>query len=228
MLFITGTNCAEMNVKIGEESLSIHYPKGFVNACAQSTEIRQVFASSVPPAQRLVACFLEKKEFEIFPEVDPSADNPYLMIQEIKFLSEKHLSKSDFKDIRDSFMKQQEMLFANLPDEVKAVMQTSSKKLSELFSEKIDLSIAEAIPLGEFSLTDNNFAFGLIRNSKIKTEEGETIVSEIIVSNAVLVRGKMLVLLAAKSKTNDKDFDLLKNLILNWGRDLLVKEHETG
>lgn len=223
-LFAASFCCAQTTeLVVGNRPLTINNPPGYVSACDKSEELRGLFASSLPPTHSMVACFLEKKEFELYPEVDPNIDNPYLHIQALKALNGRDLTQPEFDAFRATIVAQQDSMFANLSPKLKDILDNASAEASEVLASDVSVDIEGIIPLGVFSDTENNIGFGLIRNSKISTVEGDITVSEAIASNMVLIDGRLLILHGAKARLGESDYEQVKNLILQWGENIKVK-----
>jgi len=211
-------------IHIGGKNIAINIPDGYVSACELSKEIKSMFESSMPPIHSLKGCYLERNEFELYPDVDSSVDNPVYQIYSLKAIEGYTATISKFKKFRHSITKQQNKSFDDLPDKLKDIVSSTNKKMSknasEILGESISLTSFNQVPLGVYSNTDNNIAFAVIRNTQMDTGSGPVIISDVVAINAILKDGKVIMTSVQKTYDGDDDIALVKELSIKWGSEL--------
>ncbi|WMS88998.1 hypothetical protein [Pleionea litopenaei] len=205
-----------LEVFVGGKGLTIVQPDGYINACEKSEDFKQMFSSSLPPTHTLIACFIENKEFALFPDVDHTADNPYLQVQTLKSLINRNITKNEFEQFRASVVSQQDQMFEGMPEAARKIIKNASKTASKLLSSAVELELEGIIPLGVFSNTEDNIAFALIRKMQVQTEDDVVLITEVTASNIVLRDEKILIFNATKTYTNNSDLETIQKLLVDF------------
>ena len=219
-------NASEHLYKMGEKSVSIPPPEGFVEATSRSEEVKKFFEAAEVEAMDMLAVhvpseIMAKIERHEYPDFEF-----YTKVSVSKSFRDVAQSQDDFSKIVAYLRENNAKVFDFKSPEMQSQLQKQSKSLSELLKEDTRFDLSQPVSLGEIESTPDSF--GLLLLTKVKFQIGGEQKEKMLVSgaSAVRVKSRLVWIYTYKVFNTDKDSDILKDFTKRWLADILRANKE--
>jgi len=199
---------ADDKVKVGDQSITIPYPEGFVRFDGNNADVDKIMQSMLPPSNRSLMVVATPADAAKAKAGKPGNLDRFMNIQTLRAAEGEKISLADFKTISGQLEKQftpDGGGIGNIEDEV-------NKRIKEA-KLGVDLKLGETKLLGVFDKTDRSVDMGMMMKTKLGDAAPETMAAGM---SFVVVHGKVLFLYVYANFKNADDITWTRNTVKAW------------
>ncbi len=213
-IFDSRSFCAQ--VSVNETTINIPTPAGFYEIKRdENPRDFSVHYNNALPKYTLRTIFRHEKHKRPFVGEYPEA-RTYILVMTDKLAEPYKLTASDFKEVhtalQSGYLDSQEYR-----DDLDNHILQSKDKLNRQYSTTIDYQNEAMIPLGVFLKTPTSLGIAAYQAAKIGfTPEKTTLLEQVIGTNLVLIKGKLLTIYVYTSYKSKADVEWVKSFSKQW------------
>jgi hypothetical protein len=214
LLLVPLAASANETAKIGDETLSVPLPQGFVRYDGLNAAIDQVMQRFVPPSNRSLMVIATPLDAERAKANQPKDLNRFMSVQTARALENQKATLRDFESASAELEKQ------FVPGgQGAATVQSEANKLTKNANLGVDLKLGETRMLGVYEKTKQSMDMGLIMKAQVANGPVKTVVAAM---SLVDVKGKFLFLYVYSDYHGQADADWTRTMAKSWREAIIA------
>ena len=207
--------------RMGDRTVSIPPPEGFVEATSRSETVKKFFEATEAASLDLLAVHLSAGDMEKIARGEFSDLGFYTKVSVSKALRAAATSQQNFSELVAYLRANNAKVFDLKSPEMQSQLRQQNKGLSDLMKEDSRLDLSQPVNLGEIESTANSY--GTLLLMKVKFSRGDKQAERMMVAGASAVRvGDRLVwIYTYKNFESEKDADALRAFTRRWLADII-------
>ena len=201
-------------IKVGDETIAIPLPTGFVRFDGLNPQVDQLMQSMIPPTNRSLLVGATAQDAALAKAKTPGNLSRFMNIQTMVKVEGEKISLSEFETVRGELEKQ----FAASGTGPEGFQSEVNKRIADA-KLPIALKLGETRMLGVYEKSDRSIDMGMMMNTQVGTQAPETMVAA---ASCVDVRGKVLFLYVYADYHNQADVDWTRTTVKSWRESILA------
>lgn len=215
------SRASEHLYRMGDRSVSIPPPQGFVEASSRSENVKKVFEATEATALDMLAVHVSAEVMEKIARGEYPELEFYTKVSVPKRLRSVEQSQADFSNIVSYVRANNAKVFDFKSPEMQSQLKHQNKSLSELLKEDTRFDLSQPVNLGEIENTANSY--GVLLLTKLKIQSDSKQLEKVLVSgaSAVRVKNRLVWIYTFRTFNSDKDADILRDFTKRWLADIV-------
>lgn len=211
---------AQESFTIGDATLSIPAPPGFVRIDGKNKEWDAMMARFVPPSNRFLCTFGTPKDLsDLQAGKFPTSPQSFQLQTFIK-AEKMTVSIKDFEQAKEEIRKMN--IGETMKTEAQNMVNKANSSIQKQTGVPVDLKIGETRQLGVFDETDTSISFAAVMNLGVSAANQSQNVTMFMAGCTVVVKGKILFLYSYAESTQPGAEEWVKKNVTDWKESILA------
>lgn len=215
-LAISLGSSASSYLKIGNQTIILKDPSGFLETSKKSSELWDLAKLMVSGKNEVIAHYVSKEDLDDYYLNKNPEFEQYFIILTPKATKKSYISQEDFKKFRFEIISTQNELRKNIEPRVNRILNNLSDDLSIQLKKEISMNINQMKPVSININLPNFLSYSVF--SKINVSDHKTDKNHIIIGTTgiILIKGKLLIINSYRNFKSPQDLQDSRASIENW------------
>jgi hypothetical protein len=208
----------EETAKIGDVSLSVPPPTGFVRYDGLNQKIDDVMVQMVPKTNRLLMLLATPKDAASAKKGKPEDLERYMMLQTFRNGEKMVMTAKDFTEV----LKGVEKEFGS-GDKAAAQLEAEVNEQLKKTKDVSDLKLGQTVMLGVFHKSERSIDMGMLMKAQVGDDEPKPMAAAFSIA---MVRGKILYIYVYSGYYSPEDIAWTRKTVKDWREAIVAANKE--
>lgn len=220
-LVISLGSSASSYLKIGNTTINVEHPLGFLETSKNSSELWDLAQLMVSGKNEIIAHYVSKRDLDDYNSNKSPKFEKYFTILTPKSTKNSSISQEDFEKLRHETISMQNTLRQNIEPRVNHVLGNLSDDLSLQLKKDVSLAVDQTTPISINVNRKNLLSYSVLSRINVSDQKNE--VSQVMISTTgiVLLKGKILLLNSYSNFENPQDLQYSREAIESWANSII-------
>ena len=207
--------------QVGDTRVVLAYPQGYVDLCGKDKDAAELILPMVPETNRAVGCYSTADDYSEWINRVGGRFRSYLIASIMKASEGGKVSTGDFLAFHDSVRAQHKVMYQKLAPEIQSQIDIYAARVSAKSGLDIQTKLGEVLPIGVFDEAPNRFSSVWIAHAKHVTGDSTIDGSQVQISSAVLLKGRVFVLFTYGKYISPASIEQYKQIAAGWAAQFI-------
>jgi len=210
------------NIRIGDVTVKVTAPAGFVETSARSPQLWQRAQSMTTGYSEVLANFVTSGDFVAFVKNDTPSFSEYYIVSTPKPAKHRTTNQKQFDELRFGLAGMQSKLKQNMEPQLSNELSKLNSNLSTQAGKPLAIKIGQVVPVSVNINRQNLLSYTVL--SQLSTSNENVISSDtmIMTTGVCFLKGKVLMLNYYSVFKSPQDLETSRKSIENWAESLLM------
>ena len=220
--FATPEFTSVTSLRIGDVTINVPAPEGFIETSANSAELWQLAQSMSSGYSQTIAHYVTKSDFDAYNENRSPAFSQYFIVQTPKSAKTLTATQQQFDRLRSETAAMQSELKRSIEPRLSKELDKLNKNLSSQLGKPLAIGIGQIVPVSVNINRPNLLSYSVLSQISTSNKDGNTSDTLILTTGVCFLKGKVVMLNSYRLFQAPQDLQTSREFIEKWANTMLL------